>query len=164
MGLVKKLITGAALLATGAVAASSVYARKHNAELEAKASSADSKEEVENTLGFSFKEPSKMLENLQKVGYRIYPDYTLAEVRYEGEDEKGLTLRVSKVLSKEELNNDYHLYAQEKDVYVNDTLVHLLGNDDSVSNILFDKDGVAYTMVSELPMSVEVAQEIVRSF
>jgi len=163
MGFIKKLITSSVLLAGSAVVASSIYARKYEENNKQATEEFDSKKEAVQALGFNFKEPTKMLENLQRKSYRVFNDKTVCEVRYEEEDGLGVTLRVSNVLRPEELNNDPNLYNEVESVEIDGVEVSLLGEEGAVEDILFIKDDISYALISEVAMSSEAAQEIVKS-
>ncbi len=163
MGAVRKIIAGTILLAGAAAVASSLYARSE-AENKEPGHRYVTKEEAEEVLGRPFAEPSKMLEGVVKKGYRLYEDPTIIEIVYkEKETDLGLVLRISDTVAAEDLNNDYHLYEVEQELEHEGLGLRVLGDEGSVSDVLFVKDGLQYALLSELPMSFAAAKAIVSS-
>ncbi|MBQ6367972.1 MAG: hypothetical protein IJJ30_05465 [Erysipelotrichaceae bacterium] len=164
MGVGRKIVIGTALLAGAAAVASSMYARKV-AETKEPGHRYVTKAEAAEILGRPFAEPTKMLEGVVKKGYRLYEDPTIIEIVYkEKETDQGLVLRISDTVSAEDLNNDYHLYEIEQDLDYNGLGMRVFGDEGSVSDVLFVKDGLQYALLSELPMSFAAAKAIIASF
>ena len=166
MSFMKKLVTGTILAAAAGIAAAAVYAKANEGPEEELKPYIEvrKKEDAVTFFKRDFAEPTKMLEGLRKEGYRVYNDGSVVEVRYQEADSNlGLTCRISAVLNSEELNNDPSFYANEKDFFVDDTLVHTYGDEKGVSLVLFKKDDLYCILISQLEMSQGAAEAIVRS-
>lgn len=120
----------------------------------------NNKEALEQTVGFSVKEPDNLPFEVTEIQYLSYWD-EMAEITYSGEKQEVVYRQQLKTQENEDISGDYNEYEHEKQIVVNHLNITMKGKGNAVSLAVWQDETYSYSiMVTEGITQSEMEQLI----